>query len=202
MSAEAPRRHQTSARTTAWAALSPLAPLLQPPRRARLQVVVWAVAAVTLALVFAGWTAAEVVTSSLALLVAGVLVASLPGTPEHRWRFELPPSEPGGRSDLVGLSVAFTARQSGMGQAGLVRVQALGRSRLRRRGVDLDAPGGRAVAEELLGRAAVAVLLSRSSPTPRVRAVAHCLARVEALGSGAAPAPSTRPPIDRAGGDA
>jgi len=190
MSAEAPHRRPTPGRPTArLAALAALSPLLQPPRRARLQVALGVAAAAALALVLSGWTAAEVVTSALALLCAGVLVAALPGTPEHRWRVELPPSEPGGRSDLVGLSVAFTARQSGMGQAGLVRVQALGRSRLRRRGVDLDAPGGRAAAEELLGRAAVAVLLSRSSPTPRVRAVAHCLARVEAL-------------TDRAGGDA
>lgn len=186
MSAEAPRRSRW---TTARAALSALSPLLQRPRRGRLQVAVGVVAALAVAMAVAGWSATEVVTTSLALLCAGVLAAALPRTPEHRWRFELPPSEPGGRSDLVGLSVAFTARQSGMGQAGLVRVQALGRSRLRRRGVDLEAPGGTEAAEELLGRAAVAVLLSRASPTPRVRAVAHCLARVEAL-------------TDRAGGDA
>ncbi len=202
MSADGPHRRGTTARA-ALSALSVLSPLLQRPRRGRLQVAVAVAAAVVLALAVAGWSAAEVVTTALALLCVGALAASVPVTAEHRWRFELPPSEPGGRSDLVGLSVAFTARQSGMGQAGLVRVQALGRSRLRHRGVDLDAPGGPAAAEELLGRAAVAVLLSRASPTPRVRAVAHCLARVEALGGPGPSGPTPSPPLtDRAGRDA
>jgi hypothetical protein len=159
-----------------------LGPLLHEPRRTRLQVALAVVVVLAVAMLVAGWDAALVATTTAALLCAGVVAVALPRTEEQRWPAEPPASEPGSRSDLVGLSVAFTARQGGMGQAGLVRVQALGRSRLRRRGIDLDEPDGRAAAEELLGGAAVRVLLSRSSPTPGVRAVAHCLARLEALG--------------------
>ncbi|MBC3763953.1 hypothetical protein ACUN7V_18635 [Quadrisphaera oryzae] len=167
---------------TARTWLAPLAPLLRPPRRTRLQVVLAVVVVLAVAMVVAGWDAAEVVTTSASLLCAAAVAVVLPRADEHRWPQAPPASEPGSRSDLVGLSVAFTARQGGMGQAGLVRVQALGRARLRRRGVDLDDPAHRPAAEELLGAAAVRVLLSRSSPTPGTRAVAHCLARLEDLG--------------------
>ncbi|TNM64229.1 hypothetical protein FHN55_14725 [Streptomyces sp. NP160] len=166
-------------RVPRWPAL-----LADGARRTRLQVAVAVVAVLTAAMLVAGWDAALVATTAAALLCAGAVAVALPRSEEHRWPAEPPASEPGSRSDLVGLSVAFTARQGGMGQAGLVRVQALGRSRLRRRGLDLDDPAGRAAAEELLGVPAVRVLLSRSSPTPGARAVAHCLARLEALGPG------------------
>ncbi|TXR55789.1 hypothetical protein [Quadrisphaera setariae] len=174
--------------------LRSLTPLLHEPRRTRLQVALAVVVVLAAAMLVAGWDAALVATVSAALLGAGLVAVALPRAEEHRWPAEPPASEPGSRSDLLGLAVAFTARQGGMGQAGLVRVQALGRSRLRRRGVDLDDPAGRAAAEELLGAAAVRVLLSRSSPTPGVRAVAHCLARLEALGPGpAGPPPAAGP---------
>ncbi|MGQ7295573.1 hypothetical protein [Quadrisphaera sp. KR29] len=169
--------------------------LLREPRRTRVQVAAAVVAVLVVAMAVAGWSAAEVTTIGLALLCAGLVGVALPRQDAHRWPAEPAASEPGSRSDLVGLSVAFTARQGGMGQAGLVRVQALGRARLRRRGLDLDDPAGRAAAEGLLGAPAVRVLLSRSSPTPGVRAVAHCLARLEELGPGGAqPPPSSSGP--------
>lgn len=131
-----------------------------------------------------GLDAWHVVTLGACVAVVGLVAVEAPRAAPVQWPAGQAPERGGSRPDLLYLSVSLRSRSGGggVGQAGLTRVQALGRERLRRRGLRLDRAEDRAEAERLVGPEALRVLLANAAAAPDLRAVQRCLQQLELLG--------------------
>jgi hypothetical protein len=175
---------------------SPWGALLRGPRLGRVVLALLVAVAGAVAAAVLGLGTWRAVTVGVAVTGAGAVLAALPRQVRVGWAVEPAPGSEGGRSELLYLSLALQPRGGRVSQTGLARVQALGRDRLRRRGLHLDQEADGPAVEHLVGRTAAAVLVWRGDPLPALPAVRECLARLEALspaGAAAAPAPATAP---------
>ena len=97
------------------------------------------------------------------------------------WRGEGVHVQSGARNNVAELSWSLESRFGRVSHAALVSVSDVARRRLAARHLDLREPNDRAQIEQLIGRRAYLLLVSRPRRRPYLRSLVHCLDALDAL---------------------
>jgi hypothetical protein len=106
---------------------------------------------------------------------------TLPDRGATDWRGDAGHVRAGSRNDIAELSWSLETSYGRVSRIALSKVQQLARRRLAMRQLDPREPTHRAQIEQLLGRRAYALLVSRGPRRPYFRSLLHCLDALDAI---------------------
>lgn len=116
--------------------------------------------------------------------------ATLSERGETAWRGEGVHVSSGARNNVAELSWSLESRFGRVSHAALVSVNDVARRRLAERQIDLRESSDRAQIEQLIGRRAYLLLVSRSRRRPYLRSLVQCLDALDALETSRSSEPS------------